>query len=134
VAINPYAPPQVDLGVPPGVAPLDPAAAQAIQARIQRLNGISLGLGIPGLLIQFAGMAFDASIRPLFQLVGGGLLIAGLTFYARMKGRSGWWGLMGLLSILGLIILAVLPAHCHNCGQTVKGNRCKQCGAPSGPK
>jgi hypothetical protein len=36
------------------------------------------------------------------------LLIAGLSCYARAKGRSGLWGAMGLLSIIGLIVLACL--------------------------
>jgi predicted cobalt transporter CbtA len=65
--------------------------------------------------------------------LGTALLLAGLSFYARMKGRSGWWGLLGFLSILGLVGLAVLPSFCHGCGGTkIKDKRCQACGAPSG--
>ena len=44
----------------------------------------------------------------LVSLVGTGLLMAGLAFYALAKGRSPAWCLMGLLSIIGLIVLACL--------------------------
>ena len=32
----------------------------------------------------------------------------GLAYYAKAKGHSGWWGLCGLLSWLGIIVLIVL--------------------------
>ena len=87
-------------------------------------NRKSLALGIPGIILQILGNimyrqggatggpgrpAPDANpIWLLVALVGTGLLIAGLAFYAKAKGRSPAWGLMGLLSIIGLIVLACL--------------------------
>lgn len=47
----------------------------------------------------------------LVTLVGTGLLIAGLAMYAKAKGRSPAWGLLGFLSIIGLIVLALLKDH-----------------------
>jgi len=83
---------------------------------IKRYNNISLALGVPGILLQFLGNVI-ASTNPdpvvgifgvLILFTGTALLIAGLSYYAIGKGRSGWWGLCGLLSFLGLIILALL--------------------------
>jgi len=68
-------------------------------------NNISLVLGIPGIVIQVAGKI--TGLMPL-TIAGSVLLIAGLGFYAMAKERSPAWGLLGLLSILGIIILAFL--------------------------
>ncbi len=80
---------------------------------IKRYNNLSLALGIPGLLMQIAGRFVGNTpqqllLGALVQLVGTVLLIVGLAFYAKAKGRSAAWGLMGLLSIIGLIVLALL--------------------------
>jgi hypothetical protein len=80
-------------------------------------NNISLLLGVPGLIMQIAGTFVASAAQqqggsPLIgngiSLVGTLLLISGLCFYAIAKGRSPLWGLMGLLSCIGLIVLAIL--------------------------
>jgi hypothetical protein len=87
-------------------------------------NRKSLALGVPGIVLQILGNVMyrpGGSIagtgRPaaagnpvwlLVMLAGTVLLIAGLAFYAKAKGRSPAWGFMGLLSIIGLIVLACL--------------------------
>ena len=83
---------------------------------ITRYNNISLALGIPGIALQIGGRVWSMQLAPavslpamLVMLLGTGLLIAGLAFYAKAKGRNPAWGLMGLLSIIGLIVLACLP-------------------------
>ena len=44
-----------------------------------------------------------------FVALGGSLLlIIGLGFYAKAKGRHPAWGLMGLLSLIGVLVLACL--------------------------
>ena len=87
------------------------------------LNRKSLTLGIPGIVLQIAGnimvnVGGVNATQPntpiillgvVVALTGTVLLIMGLSMYAKAKGQSGWWGLMGLLSCLGLIVLAVLP-------------------------
>jgi amino acid transporter len=89
-----------------------------------QLNRKSLALGVPGIVLQVAGNIWlntqatgDPPIPPLgvalgalaVILTGTVLLIAGLSWYAKAKGHSGWWGLLGLLSIIGLLVLALLP-------------------------
>ncbi len=85
------------------------------------LNRKSLTFGIPGIILQIVGNVVVRLQDPAapnllitlagvaIALTGTGLLIYGLSFYARAKGHSGWLGLLGLLSCLGLIILAAMP-------------------------
>ena len=86
------------------------------------LNRKSLAIGVPGLIIQFAGvllpMVMGVAEQPdhpahlygtVIMFAGLIMLIVGLGLYASAKGYSRYMGLLGLLSILGLIILAVLP-------------------------
>jgi hypothetical protein len=80
---------------------------------IARDNNISLALGIPGLLIQVVGVVMRSKPETeangqTVAAIGTILLICGLGFYAKAKGRSIAWGLMGFLSIIGLIVLAML--------------------------
>ena len=94
---------------------------------IAKYNRKSLALGIPGLLLQLGclftsnliaakaksdGVAPSDSLTLLLaagSLVGALLLIIGLGFYAKAKGHSVVWGLLGLLSCIGLLILAIMP-------------------------
>jgi len=73
---------------------------------IKKYNNISLALGVPGLIIQIYG---GINHVPIISFVGGVLLIVGLAYYAKSKNRHPAWGLLGLLSIIGVIILALLP-------------------------
>lgn len=80
-----------------------------------RLNRTSLLFGIPGVLIQIAAPVFSYFVLPgnssfpeTMAGVGTILLLIGLGYYAKAKGRSAWWCLLGFLSIIGLIILACL--------------------------
>ncbi|MFH0826072.1 MAG: ankyrin repeat domain-containing protein [Pseudomonadota bacterium] len=81
---------------------------------MKKHNKIALALGIPGILLQLAlGLAKDAFPEGWFTyfvialyIVSFGLQIVGLGYYAKGKGRSPAWGLMGLLSCIGLIVLA----------------------------
>jgi hypothetical protein len=72
---------------------------------IQKYNNISLAWGIPGIVLQGAGKEIS---QPIVLIVGTVLLMIGLAYYAKAKGRSAAWCLMGLLSIIGLIVLACL--------------------------
>ena len=75
---------------------------------IKRYNNISLLSGVPGLILQIAGRVIN---EPLVMLVGTILLMIGLAYYAKAKGRHPAWCLMGFLSIIGLIVLACLKDH-----------------------
>jgi len=73
---------------------------------IKKYNNMSLAFGIPGLIIQVYAVLNQLHI---VSLVGGILLIIGLAYYAKAKSRHPAWGLLGLLSIIGIIIIALLP-------------------------
>lgn len=90
------------------------------------LNRKSLMIGVPGIAMQIGGRVMMVMSEPStdprvkqdtslelpglgLALVGTVLLIIGLGLYAKSKGHHGAWGLMGLLSIIGLIVLACLP-------------------------
>jgi hypothetical protein len=97
------------------------------------MNQTSLALGVPGLGLQIGGNAMHGVAGGLTSLLGIGLLVAGLSVYARMRGHSPWLGALGLLSCLGMLILALLPKRCFNCQARTKGATCAECGAPAPP-
>ena len=74
---------------------------------LRALNRKSLVYGVPGLLIQGVGIV----IHPAMILLGTVLLIIGLAYYAKAKGHSGLFGLFGLLSWVGILVLIVLKDH-----------------------
>lgn len=123
----------------PAAPRISPERASEIKSRISRLNILSFVFALPGIALQ-AGAGAVASgpnalsegSAVLLRIVGAPLIIAGLVCYARMKARSGWWGLLGLLSCLGLIILHYLPKNCHNCGKgaSYSAKSCSSCDAP----
>ncbi len=136
MTLNPYMPPQVECS--PNQHPssgqyldFDPAA---VARQVRLLNTWSFVFGIPGLILQATGnMMYGTTGRGvglLVLLVGTALLIVGLGFYARSRGQSGVYGLLGLLSCIGLVILAVLPRKCLVCSGPVKKKKCQHCGAP----
>ena len=113
-------------GAPPG---RDRAAAAArvgremdeIHARRKKYNLLSFALFLPGFALSIGGqIALRTQDGPDADLVllsaalaaaglGVLLLIAGFGCYAIYKGRNPAWGLLGLLSWIGLIVLAALP-------------------------
>jgi len=88
---------------------------------IAAYNKRSFVFGIPGLVLQTAGwiglnLSDSSGSEPGLSvalwagalLVGTGLLLLGLGFYAASKGRSPAWCALGLLGIIGFIVLACL--------------------------
>lgn len=82
---------------------------------IAKYNNISLTCGIPGIILQIAGRLIG---QPVVIIAGTVLLMVGLAYYAKAKGRSPAWCLMGFLSLVGLIVLACLKDCSKNCEQT----------------
>lgn len=68
-----------------------------------------------GLLLKIAaGIALSLTNLPLLLLgtvsfIGFVVFVIGCYYYAKGKGRSGLWALIGVLSLIGFIILLVLP-------------------------
>ena len=61
-----------------------------------------------GIIMHVGGMVMGNHIGLLINLAGGILFIVGCCFYAKGKGHSGTWGLLGLLSIIGLFVLILM--------------------------
>ncbi len=75
----------------------------------------NIGVG-SGILLQIAGRTLSGPVDAGPAGIGGLLILAGLVpfiwgccMYAKGKGHSGAWGLLGLFSIIGLIILVCFP-------------------------
>ena len=72
----------------------------------------NIGVGI-GIVLQIAGKVLSndgmAGIGVILLFAGGLIFIWGCGQYAKAKGYSPWFGLLGLLSILGLIALVFFP-------------------------
>lgn len=58
-----------------------------------------------GLIAEIAGVFIEGKMAIPVSIIARVLIITGCCFYAKGKGYSGGWGLLGLLSILGLIVL-----------------------------
>ena len=84
-------------------------------------NRKSLAFGIPGLILQIGSEVapvlwgwghFPPSwiviLCDIGILAGGILLIIGLCYYAKSKGRNAAWGLFGFLSCIGIAVLLLL--------------------------
>jgi len=71
-------------------------------------------MGVTGLSLQAAGYFFQRPyvgllcLGALLYVVGTGLLIAGLIYFAKAKGRSPAWGALAFLSFIGLVVLVAL--------------------------
>jgi hypothetical protein len=75
------------------------------------LYSLSLPLITVGLVAQGAGWLLRWSfpaVGGLISLLATVMVIVGLSYRAMDKGRSPAWGLCGLLSILGVIVVAML--------------------------
>ena len=90
---------------------------------ITKYNNISLVFGAPGIILQTAGtimtdgMKNENMIGLLLLLLGSVLLLIGLGFYAKAKGRHPAWCLMAFLSFIGLVVLASLSDKTKNINQ-----------------
>jgi hypothetical protein len=76
----------------------------------KRTTNIGVGIGI---VLQIAGkvLSMDGMLGFGFMLMLAGAItfIWGCGQYAKAKGYSPWFGLLGLLSIVGLIVLVLFP-------------------------
>jgi nicotinamide riboside transporter PnuC len=70
--------------------------------------GLGIGVQIVGRIMQATGSTATATLGVLLVLAGLAIFIWGCAMYMQGKGYHPAWGLLGLLSVIGLIILAVL--------------------------
>ncbi|MGI0134172.1 MAG: hypothetical protein ACREBW_04360 [Candidatus Micrarchaeaceae archaeon] len=82
-------------------------------AEYKTKTNIGVGLGIVAELV--GNFLLDPTSRAqavlgaVIILVGFVMFIWGCVQYAKGKGHSGWFGLLGLVSIFGLLVLVFLP-------------------------
>ncbi len=83
-------------------------------------------------LVDWLGGAKKGPAAIGMRLSGTMVLVLGGVFYARLKGRSGWWGLIGLLNCIGYIVLLWMDKICLRCGTRSKDKveECPACRAP----
>ena len=79
----------------------------------KKKTNIGVGLGIITQIIanvvSAGGGEWDMIIGGLLGFVGTVFFIYGCISYAKGKGHHGAWGILGLFSIIGLIILVLFP-------------------------
>jgi hypothetical protein len=131
---NPYAPPSAPMVAGSRTGSITPQRAAEIQKEIKINNLLSFALGIPGIGLQVIGRNMGGILGGVTSLVGTALLMGGLVFYARLRGRSAVYALFGLLSCVGLLVLYFIPKYCLNCRTKASYGKkqCEACGAPLG--
>lgn len=108
-----------------------PWARVALAAGIRRRAGLAWTLFAFGLGLML--LAFALSWARL-ALCGAGTLgqVAGVCLLAQAKGRGGAWGLLGLLSLAGMVVVILIPGRCLHCGAvvTLRAAECAECSSP----
>jgi hypothetical protein len=116
------------------------AARDRVRARFQRTKLLlTIGLMVAFLFVMLGKHAVnwlglpDAKATGVLVRLAATVAMAVIgVFYARVKGRSGWWGLIGLLGCIGYFVLLSLEKECHRCGARAKDGveECPSCEAP----
>lgn len=80
---------------------------------IQEYKGKTNLLILLGLAVQFGGAVIASAVGAdglsiLFRIGGAILFVSGCCYYAKGKGYHVAWGLLGLLSLIGLLVLVCL--------------------------
>ncbi|WP_437979578.1 hypothetical protein [Sorangium sp. So ce117] len=130
--MNPYAPPTASIEPhAAGVEQISPERRLEIQKKLSRFSTLTFVFGLPGIVLQSVGRATD---NAAITLLGVALFVTALVYYAKMRGRSGAWGIVGLGTCIGLALLYFLPKHCLNCEakHSYRTKGCDRCGAPLG--
>lgn len=110
----------------------------AIRKRYRLWKIVTFALMTAGFVLLWTGQSWsrslkiDRNVRALMLVGSFGFAMTGAALYARMKGRSVWFGLLGLLSCIGYLILLFLRKSCHHCGRTAGpfAGECAECRAP----
>jgi hypothetical protein len=113
---------------------------EQVRSRFRLLKGaVTLAL-LLGFLLNIGGRNLarwvdgedSRGLAAALRVAGLRVMLASGVVYARLKGRSGWWGLVGLLGCLGYFVLLFMEKQCLRCGTRSKdrADECPSCGAP----
>jgi hypothetical protein len=104
---------------------------------IRRYNRLCLLWGVPGLALEMLGTVLTWRgpvddfrswiVGSILTWAGIGLLIVGLSYYARAKGRHPAWGLLGLLSLFGILLAFGLRNHYWRELDRMRRGLCPRC-------
>ena len=78
----------------------------------QHKRNTNIGVGL-GLILQMVSRSMtapeQATVSLVLLVIGALVFIWGCCEYAKGKGYNSAWGLLGILSLIGLIVLALMP-------------------------
>ena len=79
-------------------------------------------IGGAGFVLQGGSVCTESVSLFLAMLITGTvLLLIGFAFYAKAKGQSPWWALIGLLGLIGYIVLFALEDRAKEPGAKAAG-------------
>jgi hypothetical protein len=121
----------------------DPSRDQIVERRERKrrllqewgewLVALSFALGFFCHFLVFMDVSSSRGNRLPFVTViaaiGAALLVQAGMIGALMKNRSRWWGLLGLLSVPGALVVLLLRKSCRNC-PTLYWFSCPRCSPP----
>ena len=82
---------------------------------VAKYKSKSNGFILAFLVLKLAGLVANICIGEigiLISVIGSICLIVGCCYYSKGKGHNAAWGLLGILSIIGLIVLVCFPDKC----------------------
>lgn len=119
--------------------PVLPDDSLRVRDRYHRIRRVVTVLVCVGLLVQGGGnRLFEEQARGSWRAWGlafaAGMIfhLAACILFARVKGRSSWFGLVGVFGVFGVLWLFLMDSQCHRCGRR-EGKSCRECpncGAP----
>jgi hypothetical protein len=83
-----------------------------------------MGLALQAIVIHFSS-ALGSRINFILFATGYSLFVTGCMAYAQLKGYHRLWGLLGLLSIVGLLVLSFFPNLAHS-GLQSERHQCRR--------
>jgi hypothetical protein len=84
-----------------------------------------IGVGVGAVVGGWLGLEGPSVLHELIQVavitLGWCLVVWGCAICAKSKGYSAWWGLLGLSSPIGLVVLLVLPDRSKRASRASQG-------------
>ena len=95
---------------------IDPESLDFRRGSLFSLAGLALELLGAIADIPRGGFGFSSPVALAATVTGAALLVVGVYYLARSKGRSPAWALLGLLSLVGWILVAFMEDRSEDIG------------------